>query len=56
MENGSGSPDFILADYLVGCLSAFDKAVTARSNWYGHASLMSKNAAPSTTEIEKGIP
>ena len=35
MENGSDTPDFILADYLRSCLSAFDIAVTARSEWYG---------------------
>lgn len=30
-ENGSDTPDFILADYLVGCLSAFDTAVRRRT-------------------------
>lgn len=34
-ENGSNTPDFILAQYLVDCLSAYDKAVTAREKWYG---------------------
>lgn len=34
-ENGSNTPDFILADYLRGCLSAFDAAVSAREAWYG---------------------
>lgn len=36
-ENGSDTPDFILADYLMNCLDAFDKAVTAREKWYGRA-------------------
>lgn len=35
-ENGSDTPDFILADYLTDCLTAFDKAVTNRAYWYGH--------------------
>lgn len=35
IENGSNTPDFILADYLVDCLKAFDKAVEKRSKWYG---------------------
>lgn len=35
MENGSHTPDFILADYLTDCLKAFDRAVTNRSKWYG---------------------
>jgi hypothetical protein len=34
-ENGSDTPDFILASYLLGCLDCFDAAVLARSNWYG---------------------
>ena len=34
-ENGSNTPDFILAEYLEDCLNAFDKALTRRSKWYG---------------------
>jgi hypothetical protein len=34
-ENGSDTPDFLLADYLVDCLAAYDKAVRAREKWYG---------------------
>lgn len=34
-ENGSSTPDFILAQYLIDCLSAYDKAVVAREKWYG---------------------
>lgn len=34
MENGSDTPDFILADYLCDCLVAFDKAASAREKWY----------------------
>lgn len=34
-ENGSNTPDFILADYLRDCLAAFDRAVKAREEWYG---------------------
>lgn len=33
-ERGSHTPDFILADYLLGCLDHFDKAVRARDRWY----------------------
>ena len=35
MENGSDTPDFILAGYMAGCLDAFDTAMTAREMWYG---------------------
>jgi len=32
-ENGSNTPDFILADFLLGCLAAFDEATNARDKW-----------------------
>lgn len=34
-ENGSNTPDFILASYLHGALDAFDKATLERERWYG---------------------
>jgi hypothetical protein len=34
-ENGSNTPDFILARYLERCLLAFDDASVARETWYG---------------------
>lgn len=33
-ENGSDTPDYILAEYLLGCLSTFDMAVNNRERWY----------------------
>ena len=33
-ENGSNTPDFILAEYLEDCLAAFDRATKARKRWY----------------------
>ena len=35
MENGSNTPDFMLADYLVDCLEAYNKITTTRESWYG---------------------
>ena len=35
VENGSNTPDFILAIYLEGCLKAFDRATNHRDKWYG---------------------
>ena len=35
IENGSNTPDFILALYLTECLKAFDKTMIRRSAWYG---------------------
>lgn len=34
-ENGSNTPDFILATYMKGCLDLFDTAVRSREEWYG---------------------
>lgn len=34
-ENGSNTPDWILAEYLLMCLDTFDGAVNARETWYG---------------------
>ena len=33
-ENDSGTPDFVLADYMADCLAAYDKAVTRRNEWH----------------------
>jgi len=32
-EQRSGTPDFILSEYLIDCLAAFDKATSARDEW-----------------------
>lgn len=34
MENGSNTPDFILAEYLCECLVAFNRATNRRTHWY----------------------
>jgi hypothetical protein len=34
-ENGSDTPDFILAQYLSDCLAAWNRAVNERTEWYG---------------------
>ncbi len=34
-EKASDTPDFILAEYIMGCLDAFDQAVRSREKWYG---------------------
>jgi len=33
-ENESDTPDFILAEYLNGCLTNFNEATNARRKWY----------------------
>lgn len=34
-ENGSGTPDFVLAEYLRNCLAAWNAGISARESWYG---------------------
>ena len=47
-ENGSNTPDFILAEYLVACLAAFDTATQQRDTWYG------SDARPTSSAVEIG--
>lgn len=42
-ENGSDTPDFILADFLSECLAAFDKAANAREKWHSRATTDGNN-------------
>ena len=35
IENGSNTPDFILADYLWQCIETFNNAMHSRELWYG---------------------
>lgn len=41
-ENASNTPDFILAQYLSGCLKAWNEAVARREQWYGRDTLTLK--------------
>ncbi len=34
-ENGSNTPDFILGEYLQGCLELLDTTINEREKWYG---------------------
>lgn len=34
-ENDSGTPDYILAKYLMGCLETFNMTIELRNKWYG---------------------
>lgn len=34
MENGSNTPDFILAHYMANCLRSFNEAIRARDKWH----------------------
>lgn len=53
-ENGSNTPDFILAEFLAECLTAFDKAVQARATWYGRMDLPGGMAVTADAEPKDG--
>lgn len=55
-ENGSDTPDFILAEYIRGCLAAFNKAVKAREKWYGRQPNTSVRWTIETPCTTKGCP
>lgn len=43
IENESNTPDFILAAFVDDVMSAWNKTVAARSNWYGYFDLPGDN-------------
>lgn len=49
-ENGSNTPDFILASYLVQCLETYEAATNAREKWYGRE--VNGPATPATSQPE----
>jgi hypothetical protein len=49
-ENGSNTPDFLLADYLNDCLETFNNIVMKRSDWYGN-----RDTIGWTPEIHSGL-
>jgi hypothetical protein len=42
MENGSNTPDFILAEYLASCLKTFDRTMKQRDSWYKKNNICAK--------------
>jgi len=46
LENGSDTPDWILAELLISVLESFDRAVRAREKWYGRDKGPGLSAAP----------
>ncbi len=48
-ENESNTPDFILAQYLEGCLKVFNTAVQKRETWYGRNTIP-REIHPNPTE------
>jgi len=50
-ENDSNTPDWILAQFLLGCLAAWNAGVKQREDWYG---VSDRPGSLSATEIGKG--
>jgi hypothetical protein len=42
-ENGSDTPDFMLAEYLVYSLAAFNMTVREREKWYGRGPVIKED-------------
>ena len=45
-EQDSDTPDFILAEYLMACLCAFEVGVNRRDGYYGYKPEMQKTGEP----------
>lgn len=41
-ENTSNTPDFILAEYMISCLEAFNVASNRRGRWYGEEKIQNE--------------
>lgn len=55
-ENGSDTPDYILARYMEACLAAFDLAVRDRDEWHGFTGATNpypERVAPVRAELAK---
>jgi len=51
VENGSDTPDFILAAYLTNVLDAYGSAVKLRDNWYGFTPFADSPAAKGDSNV-----
>ncbi len=45
-ENATNTPDFVLAEYLINCLNAFDQAIVRRAQWYGRMDVPGHGSMP----------
>ena len=53
-DNGSNTPDFILAQYLTNCLDAFDAAVQKRAQWFGRMDSVGGSLPYAQPKTEQG--
>lgn len=45
-ENGSNTPDHLLADYLLGCLQVYNATLQERARWYGRMDVPGHGSVP----------
>ena len=45
-ESNSNTPDFILSQYIYGCLISFETAIQQRETWYGRDARPAEVKAP----------
>lgn len=55
-ENGSDTPDFILAEYMLRCLDNFNTAVRAREKWYGRQCGFGEGFHFPLDDVKMGVP
>lgn len=55
-ENGSNTPDYILADYLCACLAAFEYANNTREKWHGYRLSLGRAIRIEEEQHEEAIP
>ena len=46
MENGSNTPDYLLADFLLGCFDAYNATLQERARWYGRMDQPGRGSVP----------
>lgn len=49
-ENDSNTPDFILAEYLTGCLAVYNDALKKRDKWFGIDMFNTEKDLPQTNK------
>lgn len=53
-ENVSGTPDFILANYLQAALDNFEATVKARDSWWGFVPMIGGTVPAADTPVPEG--
>lgn len=52
-ENPSNTPDWILAQFLLGCLAAWNQGVQQRETWYGRDARPTGGSGPDPVAIPR---